>query len=233
MRLALSSLLVCSLCLLPSVHVIAERAPCPLVELRISALTGSGDVPVSSKTPLRNGDKIKLDLRPLRETYVYVIHVSPRGTASLLYASREQPLEAGTRLVLPTTGAYELDSEVGHETISVIVSETPLDSASPEHARIVKSVEQEHRLPVGVSLAEKAMPPERPASPPSQPQSPSQLESPPEPQSNQRAAPRNTRATGVQDLYGDTRGFSHLPTAVAFRAASGVAVATVQLNHVP
>jgi hypothetical protein len=206
-------------------HVDAKR-PCPLVELRISAQTGSGEVPVTSRTQLRKGDKIRLDLRPVRTAYIYVIHVSPRGTASLLYATREQPLRAGTRLVLPETGAFELDGEVGQEMISVIASETALDSASPEHARIVKMVEEENRLPAGALLA-----PEQ-ASPQPQPAPPAPARSSGEPQSAQGAAPRSAPAQGVQDLYGDMRGFSNLPTAVAFKGAGGVAVASVQLNHV-
>jgi hypothetical protein len=228
MRLTPSSLLICLACVLPTARVAAERGHCSLVELRVSAQTSSGEVPVTGKTPLRKGDKLRLDLRPLRNTYVYVIHVSPRGTATLLYASREQPLQAGTRLVLPATGAYELDSEAGQEMISVIASETALDSVSPEHARIVKAVEEEHRLPAGARLVLEALPPQpqRPAATAARPQAA------PEPQSTQATALRNTRATGVQDLYGDMRGFSNLPTAVAVRAANGVAVASVQLNHV-
>jgi hypothetical protein len=181
--------------LLPVAFASATEPAAALVELRVSARTKSGDTSVNATTRLRKGDKIRLELRPRRDSFVYVIHVAPHGTATLLYATRLLPLAAGTRLLLPETGAYDLDAEVGPETISLIASETAIESASPEHARIIRTVERERRWPAEIHF-------------------------------------RVTRAQGFQDLYGESRGFSNLPTAIAIRDERGVGVVSVQLNHV-
>jgi hypothetical protein len=202
---------VCLVYALLAAPATAQAPADALVELRITADTRAGHLPVTAQTLLRKGDKLRIDLRARYSVYVYIIHVSPQGTASLLYASRSHPMAAGTRLVLPKTGAYNLDAEVGRETIAIIASEAALDSASPEHARIVRTVEREHRLPTGSSAIAA------------------------EHRATQRARPEPAGATpaqGAQDLYGNMRGLSDLPTAVAVRGDNGVAVASVQLNHV-
>jgi len=75
------------------------------------------------------GDKIRVQIEPLSDYYVYIFHIGASGQSHfLLPAENEEPptTKANQLLALPADGFLEFTDPVGEETLLVVATETPV-----------------------------------------------------------------------------------------------------------
>jgi Domain of unknown function (DUF4384) len=194
-----------------------EQAP---AELRVLAKTPeAARIAVDASTLLHSGDALWLEIRPIRKSYLRVLHVAPGGTATFLYAAAPSQLHEGQLFRLPAQKHqfFTMDDETGEETIAMFASQAPLESISEAYADLVRSVDEQRKLPPGSPLLQRNASSSRDSSRPRSMQ-------------GSRAAAR--RMPGILDLAGPTRGLSDGASPIlAATDPSGVAVALLRFQH--
>jgi hypothetical protein len=77
----------------------------------------------------RVGDKIRVEIEPLNDYYVYIFHIGASGKKEfLLPATNEQPplAKAGKPVALPDDGFLEFTDPPGEEQLLVVATEKPV-----------------------------------------------------------------------------------------------------------
>ena len=94
------------------------------------ALTYAGDrsqvVPLKSNHQLKSGDKLKLYLEALNESYFYLFHLGPDGILQQIFPQKHQAakLPSDSKKIIPEGDNWlELDSQTGLEKFYLIASE--------------------------------------------------------------------------------------------------------------
>ena len=79
--------------------------------------------------PFKLGDKIRLTVQPLRDSYIYIFHIGASGKSSFLVpqAEKNPPLtKANESVALPSDGYFEFVTPPGNEQLKVVASEDPV-----------------------------------------------------------------------------------------------------------
>lgn len=108
------------------------------VELHVQAMV-QGDAMARSVRvgdTLQNGDKVELWVVPSEDAYVSVLQVGADNKLAPLYPPGK--LTAGKSTRLPPSGWFELDQNVGEETVVLIASRTPISESDPAAAALVE-----------------------------------------------------------------------------------------------
>lgn len=100
------------------------------LEYKVLLFADGKETAVDPKThDFRVGDKIRLAIEPLHDSYVYIFHVGASGKGTFLLPSEsEQPplAKAGNLLPLPADGYLEFSEPTGEETVLVVATEQPV-----------------------------------------------------------------------------------------------------------
>ncbi len=75
------------------------------------------------------GDKVRVNVEPMHDYYVYIFHVGASGESGfLLPATDEDPplAKAGKPVALPDDGFFEFSEPPGEETLLVVAAEKPV-----------------------------------------------------------------------------------------------------------
>jgi len=100
------------------------------LEYKVLLFSDSCETPVDPKTyNFRIGDKIRVQVEPLSDYYVYIYHIGASGKSEfLLPAENEQPAsaKAGKSLALPGDGFLEFTEPPGNEALLVVATEKPV-----------------------------------------------------------------------------------------------------------
>jgi hypothetical protein len=108
------------------------------VELHVQAMV-QGDAMARSVRvgdTLQSGDRVELYVVPSEDAYVSVLQVGADNKLAPLYPPGR--LEAGKTTRLPASGWFELDSNVGEETVVLIASRAPISESDPAAAALVE-----------------------------------------------------------------------------------------------
>ena len=76
--------------------------------------------------PFKLGDKIRITVQPLKDSYIYIFHIGASGKSSFLVpqAEKDPPLiKANQSVVLPSDGYFEFVTPPGDEQLKVVASE--------------------------------------------------------------------------------------------------------------
>ena len=79
--------------------------------------------------PFKLGDKIRITVQPLKDSYIYIFHIGASGKSSFLVpqAEKDPPLiKANEDVVLPSDGYFEFVHPPGDEQLKVVASEDPV-----------------------------------------------------------------------------------------------------------
>jgi len=100
------------------------------LEYKVLLFADGKESPVDPKTyDFRVGDKIRVEIAPLNDYYVYIFHIGASGKKEfLLPAENEQPplAKAGKPLALPGDGFLEFSEPPGEEQLLVVATEKPV-----------------------------------------------------------------------------------------------------------
>ncbi|HUS67126.1 MAG TPA: DUF4384 domain-containing protein [Kofleriaceae bacterium] len=108
------------------------------VELHVQAMV-QGDAMARSVRvgdTLQSGDRVELWVVPSEDAYVSVLQVGADNKLAPLYPPGK--LTAGKSTRLPPSGFFELDQNVGEETVVLIASRTPISESDPAAAALVE-----------------------------------------------------------------------------------------------
>ncbi len=135
-----------ALCALPRFALVAlvacgGGAPPPIagpaaegaLEVSVSGTVhGSVNGAIVGVRTLKSGDEVVLSVRATRDAFVSVAYCDGRGGLSMFPERGALQARASSDVRIPTgSAAFTLDDTVGSESIYVIVSTRPLDSADP------------------------------------------------------------------------------------------------------
>jgi uncharacterized protein DUF4384 len=79
--------------------------------------------------PFKLGDKIRITVRPLKDSYIYIFHIGASGKSSFLVpqAEKDPPLiKANEDVVLPSDGYFKFVAPPGDEKLKVVAAEDPV-----------------------------------------------------------------------------------------------------------
>jgi hypothetical protein len=100
------------------------------LEYKVLLFADGKETPVDPKTySFRVGDKIRVEIAPLNDYYVYIFSIGASGKKEfLLPAENEQPplAKAGIPLALPGDGFLEFKEPPGNEQLLVVATEKPV-----------------------------------------------------------------------------------------------------------
>ncbi len=99
------------------------------LEYKVLLFANGKETAVDPKTyDFRVGDKIRVEIAPLHDYYVYIYHIGASGKREfLLPADKEEPpvAKAGKALALPSDGFLEFSEPPGNEQLLVVATEKP------------------------------------------------------------------------------------------------------------
>jgi hypothetical protein len=102
------------------------------LEYKVLLFKDGHETAVDPKTTnFRIGDKIRVEIEPLNDYYVYIFHIGASGKKEfLLPAEDEQPpmSKAGKPLALPGDGFLEFTDPAGDEALLVVATEKPVEN---------------------------------------------------------------------------------------------------------
>jgi len=97
------------------------------LEYKVLLFQDGKEVPVDPKThEFKVGDKIRVNIEPLSDYYVYIYHVDVSGKSGFLLPDKDEdpPLaKAGNPVALPDDGFFEFTAPPGNETLIVVAAE--------------------------------------------------------------------------------------------------------------
>ncbi len=100
------------------------------LEYKVLLLKDGEETVVDPKVrPFKLGDKIRITVQPLKDSYIYIFHIGASGKSSFLVpqADKEPPLiKANEDVVLPSDGYFEFVTPPGNEQLKVVASEDPV-----------------------------------------------------------------------------------------------------------
>jgi hypothetical protein len=100
------------------------------LEYKVLLFADGKEMPVDPKKyDFRIGDKIRVEIAPLADYYVYIYHVGASGKKEfLLPADKEDPplAKTGKSLALPGDGFLEFSEPPGNEQLLVVATEKPV-----------------------------------------------------------------------------------------------------------
>ncbi|MGQ9575813.1 MAG: DUF4384 domain-containing protein [Thermoguttaceae bacterium] len=95
------------------------------------------------------GDRIRLTVRPLSKSYLYIYHVGPRGKGKFLVpGEQEQPrqYQAKATITLPEEGYFQFTEPPGDEKVFVVASAKPI-ADQEALAKVVTSSDDQSDTP--------------------------------------------------------------------------------------
>jgi hypothetical protein len=100
------------------------------LEYKVLLFADGKETPVDPKTyQFRVGDKIRVEIAPLNDYYVYIFHIGASGKSEFLLPSKNEvpPMaHAGKSLALPDDGFLEFSDPPGDESLLVVATEKPV-----------------------------------------------------------------------------------------------------------
>jgi len=100
------------------------------LDYKVLLFADGKESPVDPKTyNFRVGDKIRIEIEPLSDYYVYIFHIGASGKKEFLMpADNEQPplAKAGKPVALPGDGFLEFSEPPGDEQLLVVATEKPV-----------------------------------------------------------------------------------------------------------
>ena len=100
------------------------------LEYKVLLLKDGEETVVDPKVrPFKLGDRIRITVRPLKDSYIYIFHIGASGESSFLVpqAERDPPLiKANEDVVLPSDGYFEFVTPPGDEKLKVVAAEDPV-----------------------------------------------------------------------------------------------------------
>jgi len=90
----------------------------------------------STSREFRTGERVRLQIKPNKGGYLYVINIGSTGSSTVLYprAGEENAVIANETYSVPGRGFMRFDDNPGVETLLVIVSSKPLSNLAPQIA---------------------------------------------------------------------------------------------------
>lgn len=100
------------------------------LEYKVLLLRDGEETVVDPKVrPFKLGDKIRITVQPLKDSYIYIFHIGASGMSGFLVpqAEKDPPLiRANNALVLPSDGYFKFVQPPGDEKLKVVASEDPV-----------------------------------------------------------------------------------------------------------
>jgi hypothetical protein len=100
------------------------------LEYKVLLFDGGKERPVDPKTyQFKVGDRIRVNIEPLSDYYVYIFHVGASGESGFLLPTTDEhpPLaKAGKPVALPDDGFFQFSEPPGEETLEVVAAEKPV-----------------------------------------------------------------------------------------------------------
>ncbi len=108
------------------------------VELHVQAMVKGDAIARSVRVgdTLQSGDRVELWVVPSEDAYVSVLQVGADNKLAPLYPPGK--LAGGKSTRLPPSGWFELDQNIGEETVVLIASRTPISESDPAAAALVE-----------------------------------------------------------------------------------------------
>ena len=100
------------------------------LEYKVLLFADGKETPVDPKTyDFRLGDKIRVQIAPLADYYVYIYHIGASGKKEFLLPDKDEDppsAKAGKALALPDNGFLEFAAPAGNEQLLVVATEKPV-----------------------------------------------------------------------------------------------------------
>jgi hypothetical protein len=100
------------------------------LEYKVLLLKDGKETPVDPKThEFKVGDRIRIEVQPLNDYYVYIFHIGASGKSCFLLPEKDEdpPLaKKGEQVALPGDGFLEFGEPAGEETLLVVATEKPV-----------------------------------------------------------------------------------------------------------
>ena len=115
------------------------------LEYKVLLLRDGTETVIDPKThKFRLGEKIRITVEPLHESYIYIFHIGASGKAGFLVPhdeSRPPRVKARQSVVLPTDGYFEFTRPPGDEQLKVVAAEEPIHDLATLAAVLTKAPE--------------------------------------------------------------------------------------------
>jgi hypothetical protein len=100
------------------------------LEYKVLLFQDGRETPVDPKThPFKLGDRIRVEILPFSDSYIYIFHVGASGKSLFLLPpeDREPPYVKGKSTIrLPVDGYFEFTAPPGNEKLMVVAAEKPV-----------------------------------------------------------------------------------------------------------
>jgi hypothetical protein len=100
------------------------------LDYKVMLLKDGKETAVDPKThDFKVGDKVRVEIEPLHDYYVYIFHIGASGENGFLMPTAEEdpPLaKAGKAVLQPDDGFFEVTEPPGEETLLVVATEKPV-----------------------------------------------------------------------------------------------------------